>query len=510
MAYDADLVLVGVRRDSIGGQWLTGGFSDFIDGVSYLFNYASAAGKPMVTNISWGSQSGPHDGTSLPNQAFDALTGPGKILVMSGGNDGSNPIHLSKDFTATDTSVSTFLQFTATPYKRTWIDIWGDTAKTFCVNTTLYHTGIAGSSTGKICIDGGIHDFALIAANGTDTCYVQVITNPSEYNNKPRVTLNIYNKATDSVALNVTGSSGSVDMWNEYYYYGYTYGYLCSFASLGMPGFVNGNAVSTVSDMGASKSTLLIGGYVSKKTYTDISGRSWSYVAGVGALCSFSSNGPMIDGRIKPDITAPGLTIATSVNSHDTAYSATGSAANSLVGKCTRLGKDYYYGEFSGTSAAAPISSGIVALLLQIDPTLTPDRVKDLLFSTAITDLKTGALPAAGTNTWGHGKINAYGAVRRLLKSLSVVDPAGTSPLDCVLYPNPNNDVCTLDFNGSADADLNITVLNLNGSVVLEQNWHVSSGNNQYPLNLSAMAKGIYLVKVSGTSGTTVLKTQLQ
>ncbi|HTN17804.1 MAG TPA: S8 family serine peptidase, partial [Chitinophagaceae bacterium] len=38
VAYESDMILVGVRRDSIGEQWMTGGFSDFIDGVSYMMD----------------------------------------------------------------------------------------------------------------------------------------------------------------------------------------------------------------------------------------------------------------------------------------------------------------------------------------------------------------------------------------------------------------------------------------------------------------------------------------
>ncbi len=41
------------------------------------------------------------------------------------------------------------------------------------------------------------------------------------------------------------------------------------------------------------------------------------------------------------------------------------------------------WGIFSGTSAAAPQVAGVVATLLQIDPTLTPNDVKQILQLTA-------------------------------------------------------------------------------------------------------------------------------
>ena len=137
MAYEADLVLVGVRRDSIEQEWLQGSFSDFIDGINYIYTYAASVGKPCVVNISWGSQSGPHDGSTLFNLACNNLTGPGKILVMSAGNEGQENIHLSKTFTPTDTLLNTFLTFSSNTYKRTWVDVWANPGETFCGKVTL-------------------------------------------------------------------------------------------------------------------------------------------------------------------------------------------------------------------------------------------------------------------------------------------------------------------------------------------------------------------------------------
>lgn len=510
MAYDADMVFVGVRRDSIGDQWMQSGFSDFIDGVNYIFNYAGSVSKPAVVNISWGSQSGPHDGTTLFNQACDFMTGAGKIVVMSAGNDGQDRIHLAKTFTTTDTVINTFLKFNPENYKRTWVDIWGDTAKTFCATVTLYHNGVAGNKTARICLDNLVHNFELIGDNGLDTCFVEFITNDKEFNDKPRMTINIFNKATDSVGISVTGTSGSIDMWDEYYYYGYKYRYSSEFDNLLKTWAVSGNTASTVSDMGAAKSTLLVGAYASKVNYTDIAGSSWSYSSYVlaGRICPFSSRGPMADGRIKPDIAAPGLTIATASSSLDTAYTPTGSSKNLVVAKCTHpvSGKEYYYSEFTGTSASGPAASGIVALMLQANPSLTPDKVKTILFQTAITDAATGTLPAAGNNTWGHGKINAYGAVKETVRDLAVYDYQG-SRLDCVLFPNPGAGLFTIDYTGAKAEVLQIEVTDLSGRTVAQSQWKVTPGSNQYTLDLTLQPKGIYMTKVSGKDGAISIKT---
>lgn len=511
MAYESDMVMVGVRRDSIGGQWMEGSFSDFIDGVKYIFDYASSVSKPCVVNISWGSQSGSHDGTSLVNEALDTMSGPGRIVVLSAGNDGQDKIHLSKTFTATDTALHTFLTFDPTTYKRTWIDIWGEPSKTFCARTTLYSGGVAGNTTEFHCIDDAVTDTFLIAANGIDTCWVQFITSSAEDNGRPRMTVNMWNKSTDTIGFSVKSNSGLVHMWNEYYYYGFPYRFKSEFDSLGNTWARSGNTQTTVSDMGSGHKVLLIGAYASKVGFTDINGNAWSYAGyvGVNRLAPFSSRGPMVDGRVKPDITAPGLTIATAQSSYDTSYTETGSNSRGTVAKYNDAGKDYYYSEFTGTSASAPAASGIIALLLQANPAMTPDYLKTVLFETAITDVYTGVLPAAGNNDWGHGKINAYKAMKRVVQDLSVVSNIGAK-LDCAIFPNPNKGTFTLDFNASNNEVVAVNVYDLSGRLSQSQLWTVKTGDNKLTLALGNNAKGTYIVKLTSLQGTALLKTLVQ
>lgn len=514
VAYEAEYVLVGVRRDTIASQWMQGSFSDFLDGVNYIFSYAASAGKPAVVNISWGSQSGPHDGTTLFNQACDNLSGPGKIIVMSAGNEGTEKIHLSKTFTPADTVVSTFLAFSSEVYKRTWVDVWGDTGKTVCGQVTLYSNGIPGNTTNFSCIDDSVHDHILIGANGIDTCFVQFISSSSDFNGKPRMTIDIYNKAGDSVGVSLKANDGSIDVWNEYYYYGFPYAYSCWFDSLSQSWAVNGNTVSTVSDMGSAQSVLLVGAYASKVAFTDINGNSWTYSGYVlpGRLVPFSSRGPMIDGRIKPDINAPGLTLATSVSSYDTSYTPVGTRSSYVISGWldTLSNQSYYYAEFSGTSASAPCASGIVALLLQANPLLTPQQVKDLIIASAITDIYTGTIPPAGTNNWGHGKINAYGAMKLLLQQMVGVYHFVGQKLDCVLFPNPNNGNFNLNYVGEKDENLHIEVYGMSGGLLTSLTWHVTAGFNQKPLEITNFSAEALLVRVANDNGYVNIKTILR
>ncbi|GEL76777.1 S8 family peptidase [Tenuibacillus multivorans] len=89
-------------------------------------------------------------------------------------------------------------------------------------------------------------------------------------------------------------------------------------------------------------------------------------------IANFSSRGPTIYGVTKPDVVAPGVDIVS--------LRSPGSYIDKLQ-KDARVGE--YYVMLSGTSMATPICAGVVALLLEHDPSLTPDDVKDLLINNA-------------------------------------------------------------------------------------------------------------------------------
>lgn len=106
-----------------------------------------------------------------------------------------------------------------------------------------------------------------------------------------------------------------------------------------------------------------------------------------GTLAYFSSTGPTNDGRIKPDVVTPGVSI----------YSA------QIPGPNT-------YGSSQGTSAATPIAAGVAALVLSARPELTPLQVRDAIRNTA-DRIATSQYPQHPNNFVGWGKANALKAL---------------------------------------------------------------------------------------------------
>lgn len=507
MAYESDIVMVGIMPAP--GQWAAGGATDIIDGMNYIFTYATSVFKPAIVNLSWGSSIGPHDGYSLFSQACDALTGPGKIFACSAGNSGQDTIHLRKTFSATNSTVSTFLTFDPSldsNNQQTWVDVWGDTGKTFCLNVKLYNGAVAIDSTGPICLSDTTHDYALIGSDG-DTCHVTISMQPTEYNGKPHAFVAVHTYAPDNICLTASATSGKVDMWEGYIHP--PVGYYGAFKKLGYSFAVDGDVSMTVSDISASFSALSVGAYVSKASFTNINGTGLSYPGAVnGRIASFSSLGPLPDGRIKPDITGPGMALSSSISSFDTSYTPTGDNYIAVISNTTIGGRTYPYAMAAGTSMSCPATSGIIAMMLQLNSSLTPDSVKNILARTAIIDANTGTIPAAGSNTWGHGKVNAYKALKDMAAQLTVQNTLAEDPLDCVVYPNPSAGNFTIVYkNGSVARMVDVSVSDITGRNVYTQQYHAVNGYNVFNINIGNVPKGLYLTRVSVGEKANVVKT---
>lgn len=197
-----------------------------------------------------------------------------------------------------------------------------------------------------------------------------------------------------------------------------------------------------------------------------------------GEWAQFSSCGPTSDGRIKPDVIAPG------------------------AGVWTALPNTGFYQPGNGTSFATPIVAGVCALLLEQTPALTPWQLIDLLRSTADRASK----PLV---TYGWGLIQAVDA--------AVINPdtiTASRQFDCervsgqvVVWPNPAHDRTVIDFEGGTQSDGVFRVYTVTGSLVHEGiiaagrgewNGETASGKTAVP--------AVYLVHVVTENVSEVIK----
>jgi serine protease AprX len=119
-------------------------------------------------------------------------------------------------------------------------------------------------------------------------------------------------------------------------------------------------------------------------------------------MAAFSSRGPTAIDRIaKPDLVAPGVGTESLSDPNSSFY--TSKAAYLLKGTVPTPYLPYL--SLSGTSMAAPVVTGTVALMLQANPALTPNQIKAILQYTAQDYSSYNRL------TEGAGFLNAKGAV---------------------------------------------------------------------------------------------------
>jgi len=109
-------------------------------------------------------------------------------------------------------------------------------------------------------------------------------------------------------------------------------------------------------------------------------------------VASYSSRGPTIDHILKPDVTAPGSRIISTM-----------SPGNLFVTNYPQTQIDNNYMKLSGTSMATPIVAGAAAMMLSANPDLTPNMVKAILMYTS--EKRGGLLD------WGVGYVNIAGAM---------------------------------------------------------------------------------------------------
>ncbi|MBI4788327.1 MAG: S8 family peptidase [Chloroflexi bacterium] len=115
-------------------------------------------------------------------------------------------------------------------------------------------------------------------------------------------------------------------------------------------------------------------------------------------IAAFSAYGATETGGVKPELVAPGTNIVSLLTNAD----------KTTIGRlhgANKVGTSYF--RMSGTSMSAPMVSGAAALLLQDEPTLTPDQVKYRLMLTANRAWKNYSSMKAG-----FGYLDIYAAIR--------------------------------------------------------------------------------------------------
>jgi minor extracellular serine protease Vpr len=473
------------------------------DGIQYIMSYANSVGKPCVINMSLGLHIGPHDGMSAFDQYCDGMVGAGRLLVGAAANDGSKAIYLGKSYSMVDTIMYTCVQFTGgSPLTSgsTTIDIWGNAGQNYWVSVNVFN-----SNTGQF------EDWTpYIAANSNNTynynlydddpffpdlCQVSIATSLYPLNNKRNVQIMINHSAQDDsyrwAMIEIVGFNVQTKMW--------AWGGGAVFTNAGYNAPVlSGSTSSTMGEIGGTGNAIIsVGAYTSKNAYSAFSGGSGQidFPGTQGAIASFSSKGPTADGRTKPDITAPGNVVMSSVNRFDNNYT---SSSPYVVSGVTDGTNSWWFAGMSGTSMAAPVATGILALWLEAAPWLTQAQAKALAKNNAWTDSHTGSIGVNGSNTWGWGKIDAHEGMLALLATVNVDEQPETG--STLVFPNPSRGIVNVLFGSTREAMV-AEVYDARGALVHTQRMGTVTDGQHAQLDMTHLQKGMFVVRLVSVDG---------
>lgn len=366
--------------------------------IDFVVAKAAELGLPVVMLLNLGSVGGPTDGTSLLARKVDAVVGAGRkgLVFVSGASDDGSAANRASGTVSPSGTVT--LEIEKADAGTLQMDLWYPETDRFDVRV-LTPEGAFGpyvSPSGPDQFDIHTESAFLYYHLGRDRDF------DTAENQKRELWIRFTGPA-GTYRVELTGRtvvSGKFDATLN----------PSRFNAAGRPihRFLNHVAPGSIWDMATALNNICPNSYVIRTNYTDIDGvKRVLREGGIGELWKGSGVGPTFDGRLGIDVSAPGDSVMTAY----APLSSWATARFNLVASTAGV-----YGRAGAVSAASPIVTGIIALLLEMDPTLDALQVRSLLQRGARADAFTGAVPNA---QWGYGKVDALGSLTALHADLT-------------------------------------------------------------------------------------------
>ena len=489
VAWESDICLVAnaVTEDTVyidkADYYLYTTATDAL-GFKYLFDYADSQHKPCVVSFSEGYTPLMDNDDRLFSLFLSRLVGPGHILVSSAGNECQSLTYFQKPLGVERTG-----SFIRVYHPKASYRMMTDGYPVICL--TAYQAKDVVSKELRLPMDSERWQGDLLIDTlfiNEDTCAVKISRYQTPFVKGKtmyhiQLTANREIHAVGRIAMVIEGTDCEAEVFGSS---------TNSFGNYDTD--VRWNAAEkshNILSPGNFDAVITVGSTSHRLSYTNINGNVINDANDLeaGRLSWFSSVGPTIDKRTKPDVTAPGNYIISSLSS---IYLEANPNATSYDIEHFNVGdRTYVWGAFSGTSMSTPVVAGTIALWLQAKPTLTPDDIRGILLRTCQHPEEQLSYP---NNLYGYGEIDAYKGLLDILGISGIKELSHHQPQSVRIATR--NGQLHLHFAQKPIASLLVSIYATSGTLVHRQ-W-LNPATQDVTLPLPVMVSGIYAVQLTG------------
>ncbi len=457
-------------------------------GFKYIFDYAESRGLPCVINFSEGSQQDFWGNDLLYYEMLQRMTGPGRIIVSSAGNNGGDKVWFRKEpgrevagtFYTYGGQNAIFTIKGDRDFDLRFVAYGSNGNDTLLVNTSFIaeqEDSVLNAQlrtkedTLKVLIEA--YPSCYIEGEG---CYDITISGRKNVGYAPRLSVEVIGTEADIEFYRVKGNLTPNKL---------------------NPALSEGEYSHSVLSPATAPCVICVGATCYRKSIINYKGEEKTLNLGdYGEKVLFSAIGPTFDGRIKPDVMAPGVNVISSYSSY---YLENHPDAGDIEGDVAHFdfnGRTYAWNTNTGTSMSSPAVAGAIALWLQACPTLTTEQVFDVFEHTCRHYDESLTFP---NNHYGYGEIDVYRGLLYLLGADKIDDISTSMTKASVAFTIDNSgSSCRLTIESPEllSAPAVVRIFSLSGRQVFSAT--LPAGVKSHSLILPSLSESVYALQIDG------------